>query len=285
MSAAHGNPSAFSSITNYHAAVCLASGASEILCTWQSSARVSFTIKHEFRLAYLTPSSFDQASLTILDRISQLEQKIDDGFTKLQRQTALNSSSQEDHGNRLSPRGDASFSPLRDAPHGGDVLTHSMLENGAQSRHESAPKTMDGPPSSDVILMASHFTVESVLRWPIFTQIFPELEGLIAASPTELIGNSKHVNPRIGDVTKSVQASLLGCEPKSLEGLVQNFIKSNYGKNPIFDIDALCLEARRVEEHGISWDAGSCLIVSIFQFNASCFTQFLLSNIPIRNSF
>jgi hypothetical protein len=137
-----------------------------------------------------------------------------------------------------------------------------MLENSAQSQRESVPETLDGPPSSDVILMASHFTVESVLRWPIFTQICPELEGLIASSPMELIGNSEHVNPRIGDVTNSVQASLLGCEPKSLGVLVQHFIKSNYGKSPIFDIDALCLEARRVEENGISWDAGSCLIVS-----------------------
>jgi hypothetical protein len=210
---------------------------------------------------------------------------MDDRFTKLQRQTALNLSSQEDRANRLPPRRDASFSPLGDAPHGGDVLTPPMLENSAQSQRESVPETLDRPPSSDVILMASHFTVESVLRWPIFTQIFPELEGLIASSPMELIGNSKHVNPRIADVSKSVQATLLGCEPKSLGALVQNFIKSNYGKSPIFDIDALCLEARRVEENGISWDAGSCLIVSIFQFNASRVTLFRLSNLPIRNSF
>ena len=213
---------------------------------------------HEARPAYLTHSRFDQASLTILDRISQLEQQMDDGFTKLQRQTAHNLSSQEDHANLLPPRRDG------DPPHGSDGLTPPMLENSAQFRRKAAPKALDGPPSSDVILMASHFTVESVLRWPIFAQIFPELEGLIALSPMELIGDSKHVNPRIGDVASLFRPLSSDVSPSRWKRLVQNFIKSNYGKNPIFDIDALCLEARRVEEHGISWDAGSCLIVSYF---------------------
>lgn len=126
----------------------------------------------------------------------------------------------------------------------------------AETNH-AALRDLDSPPSSEAIYFASNFTVESILQWPIFSEVSAEVASLAKVPTMELLGRSQQPKGTIS------QPTVLYVTAGEVESLVNRFLKFNFIKNPVLDIDILRQEAQSVIENGLQWDGGSCLVVSI----------------------
>jgi hypothetical protein len=120
---------------------------------------------------------------------------------------------------------------------------------------------MDAPPPSEAIYATSHFMIESILRWPVFAELYPDIVMHTKKPTIELLGQCERTQ-----ALKSQSSTLLEVDAAVLERLIEAFLDYNFVKNPVLDIDILRREAASVAENGLRWDGGSCLVVSYPDF-------------------
>jgi hypothetical protein len=113
----------------------------------------------------------------------------------------------------------------------------------------------DVPPSAEVLLRASEMSIESILKWPIFSEAAPHLIAALEISLIEVEGQTNNIN--------QPSSTLPDLSPDTINRLVQNFLNNNYIKNPVLDVKALWADAREFAESGPQWDARSCLLVGL----------------------
>jgi hypothetical protein len=113
----------------------------------------------------------------------------------------------------------------------------------------------DVPPSAEVLLRASEMSIESILKWPIFSEAAPHLVTALEIPLIEVEGQTNNIG--------QPSSTLPDLSPDTINRLVQNFLNNNYIKNPVLDVKALWADAREFAESGPQWDARSCLLVGL----------------------
>ena len=219
------------------------------------------------------PSQLDRGTLTIIQRISQLENslvnRIDEVFKQHSYAAALPDSLRGPPSN--SPHGwPQSTSENADRGVSQDIGVSNFGSNASGAPNETQyNETIDPgglqddlPPSSEAILQAAEMFIESVLRWPVFSQAAPHLKASFEMPMVEVLGLSKEstIHGR-GDAGK-IRSTFLNLDSEVIDQLVGNFLENNHVKNPILDVDSLRRDAREFAESGPRWDGQSCLIVS-----------------------
>lgn len=117
-------------------------------------------------------------------------------------------------------------------------------------------------------------TADSVLTWPIWNNKYGP-EHLIGSlfRPTEPVrlgshmtggGPDLHQQPSVSEASKeqdifAVPGGLVSLYEERIPALLESFLQNVYTKNPIFDVEELVRHGRRGAEHGLEWDAMSCL--------------------------
>jgi hypothetical protein len=109
-----------------------------------------------------------------------------------------------------------------------------------------------------MILQASEMAIESILKWPVFSQAAPHL---IPAFQLPLIEVCGRPEPNSWNQNLPSSCTLPDLDLETINRLVHNFLDHNYVKNPIFDIQSIWASAREFAESGPQWDAKSCLLV------------------------
>lgn len=130
----------------------------------------------------------------------------------------------------------------------------------------SVPELRDAPPPSEVIFKSSEMTVESLLRWPIFTHLAPDLDPLVRTPAIDGLSEvSSNSNTAQGGfpAAESNVSGIVGLDYETVNAHVENFLTNNLVKNPILDVEALRADAREFSETGPQWDGRSCLIVRL----------------------
>jgi hypothetical protein len=123
----------------------------------------------------------------------------------------------------------------------------------------------DTPPSAEVLLRASEMSIESILKWPIFSEAAPHLVAVFDVPLIEVVGQPKPKN------SSQPSSTLPDLSPDTINHLVQNFLSNNHIKNPVLDEQELWAEAREFAESGPQWDARSCILVCLWCFGISEF--------------
>lgn len=169
-------------------------------------------------------SSFDPASLKILDRLDDLERL----FRGSKNETALEDLSEEP------PRATSSASNTRIGP---------SPQAYATTEHNDTPLRSVLPER-----------VEHVLLWPGFCDGQLRLEPPSAASPSSVTTPM----PGFGSL-----AELTEMEPVRLNHLLDNFFSYVHCKNPILDELSTRRTVKRAFVDGIDWSPASCLALLI----------------------
>ncbi|KAL1960921.1 hypothetical protein VTO42DRAFT_5905 [Malbranchea cinnamomea] len=210
-------------------------------------------------------SKFDRASLAILDRISQLESTV---LQELRQLGRSNSNLCSD--NRQQWRNVSSYIEMNGVTPSPEF----------QTLHQHSPpaavlELRDAPPPSDVIFRSSEMTVESLLKWPIFTRLAPDLEPLVRTPAIDGLSELSAGNGASSSSPESV-SGIIGLDYETVQAHVENFLTNNLVKNPILDVDILRADARVFSETGPQWDGRSCLILLV------CAVSAISSHIAVR---
>ncbi|KAI9038749.1 uncharacterized protein KD926_010484 [Aspergillus affinis] len=185
-------------------------------------------------------SSFDSASLLILDKLNHVLSRLDDIQVPVTR-----------------------LAPLMSQVGGPDITATEADRTPTQidmRDHETEGQDQD---SDELHIPSSRANVDAVLQWPIFGTLFPPnyitdaVFGLECCDEAqELEGTSRGSNQRL-----VMKTSSLGIDEEEIIDLVQAFLELVHIKNPILDIGMLCSYARSVVEDGLKWDPASCLVL------------------------
>lgn len=216
------------------------------------------------------PSQLDRSTLTILQRISQLETSL---ISRIDSKLKDNTASPANHQFLGEPRDlhdYASQTQEQSAPPGphdwptiGSIDWRSPALSGTVQDNLVTPvvSSDDAPPSAEVLLRASdEMSIESILKWPIFSEVAPHLVPTFHVSLIEVIGQPK---PNLAGQSRSTLPDL---SPDTINHLVRNFLNNNHIKNPVLDVRALWTDAREFAESGPQWDGRSCLLVGLLYF-------------------
>ncbi|KAG7413821.1 hypothetical protein Forpe1208_v008237 [Fusarium oxysporum f. sp. rapae] len=180
-------------------------------------------------------SSFDPASIAILERLNQVLESVGDipGLIKTSVETAVKNTA-------LPP------SPASRITHGVDAFSDG---------HELS--------SDDLIAPAAILSVESVLSWPILAGIAAPNHILGALSDTGADGgHAASLSNRIDNLFTANTAPLTNTgDEKEIPRLVRQFLQHVHPVNPILDVDAIYSHSLRVSETGITWDGESCIVL------------------------
>lgn len=113
-------------------------------------------------------------------------------------------------------------------------------------------------------------TVESLLKWPIFTHLAPDLDPLVRTPAIDGLSELNSINCSAaqqggcgyGFAAAENVSGIVGLDYETVHAHVENFLTNNLVKNPILDVETLRADAREFAETGPQWDGRSCLIVS-----------------------
>jgi hypothetical protein len=186
---------------------------------------------------------FDQASLTILDRINYAVQILEHNSTLL--------------------------APLHQVPNSTNVLQQSEL---CLQSPDSLPvlNTDDvfinnATTLEELLQVNTQSTGVPILSWPIFenkvnphniTTAFYGPENGNGVSPPDLRSTlPNHHDSRARSITGA------GIREENVLALIREFLEKVHIKNPILDADHLTDLARDVAENGFKWDTASCLVM------------------------
>ncbi|PVH79103.1 hypothetical protein DL98DRAFT_461561 [Cadophora sp. DSE1049] len=180
----------------------------------------------------LDHASFDPASLLILDKLTQALQK-------------LNEIDQEVKGKNFRVVDD-----LRSTTVAGTTTSPS-----AGACNNATPLSIS--PSDCLEVPTAFGSTEAMLTWPIFngrlSHNFLSQELLIGSLPS---GHGEHRDP-----LKWSQRWNHGINEEDIPALVERFLQLVHSKNPVFHTRQIREAARYVSEHGIGWDASSCVVL------------------------
>ncbi|KAK7408949.1 hypothetical protein QQX98_008893 [Neonectria punicea] len=173
-------------------------------------------------------SSFDPASLLILEKLNQVLSRLDQGQVSGPETTFPTISSEEVE--------------IAAAP-------------AVQKNHEAEVQDQDSDAQSDQLhIPSSRTNVDAILQWPIFGGRFPP--SYITDTVFELECADDAPTASLGTNTTAI-----GVDEEGILDLVQRFLDLVHIKNPILDVRTLWSYARTVLEDGLKWDAASCLVL------------------------
>lgn len=217
------------------------------------------------------PSQLDSGSLAILDRIGQLEKSLRDHIDESLRMRSVlvqvDSSQgmagvQAEHDLTLE-EAVVTFSDPDIATSIFEASESKQLRQQDLSRSYSDSPSEDKPPSAAVLLRASEMSVDSVLKWPVFTKLAPCLTDDLNGPIVEVLTSA----PRNSHQASNTGSVLHNLSPDTVTHLVENFLANNHVKNPILDVETLWIYAREFSESGPQWDGRSCLMVAACNFH------------------
>jgi hypothetical protein len=224
-------------------------------------------------------SQLDRSSLTILERISKLETSLMNHIDQTWRERS-SASTDPNVSCRLSsqPLGsDDRLTPLQEYGSFSGTPGSAAIQNPNSQSHlvskaqqistvkDAGFLLTDAPPSTQMLLRASEMSIESLLKWPVFSEAAPHL---IPAFQVPLVEVAGHPEPNCRTTGLQSSTTIPDLDRDAIDRLVQNFLDNNYVKNPILDVQSLRAFARDFAESGPQWDAKSCLLVGSF---ALCF--------------
>lgn len=140
-----------------------------------------------------------------------------------------------------------------------------VREESLQSNvHPTSPSSHEAPllePSKDFLQIPPHRTSsDTVLTWGVFEHKYPA-NALIGV----LFEPDHNDTPELSTTSsRDVFNAPAGFKPPDDEKiplLVDNFLQNVHTKNPILDVESLVKSSRRCAEHGVGWDAWSCLVL------------------------
>jgi hypothetical protein len=213
------------------------------------------------------PSQLDRSTLTILERISQLESSLINHIDSKLEDRAFSPTNEQFpgeprdlHDYAYQTQGHIATSKPYESPTTGSVDWRSPAVSGIVQNNPGTPVVVpsdDAPPSAEVLLRASEMSIESILKWPIFPEAAPHLVATLEIPLIEVVDR-----PRPNNIRQQSSA-LPDLSPDTINCLVQNFLNNNHIKNPVLDVKALWADAREFAESGPQWDARSCLLVGL----------------------
>ncbi|OJJ44613.1 hypothetical protein ASPZODRAFT_698914 [Penicilliopsis zonata CBS 506.65] len=197
-------------------------------------------------------SSFDPASLVIIERLDRLEQLLQ------------------------------SSSPSRlqhDEPPVIQQVPPSTTEQNREPSEHASP--LSNPPNG---LDFGIFTIEAVMSWPVFAGRFdsrPDLQALLNRGGTMSdYQESADLLPTEDFLAKQVETG-------ACDRLVSSFLNYVHPANPILDVPLLLQYVQYVRINGIAWDAKSCLVLLVCALGSTAeafHAQHLSESISARNS-
>ncbi|CAH0058243.1 unnamed protein product [Clonostachys solani] len=177
-------------------------------------------------------STFDPASLAILDRINHVV-------------SLLETQSQEPVAND-----GPSASGSSHAPH------HSSIPTPADSTRSSSNLS-----DEDILLAfdvpdfpSSINNCESILRWPVFEGLVPDIHSFVLDLDDTDAGRDDRVVEARGSLGRGVQED-------DFISLSKRFLAYVHVKNPILDVSDYKNQVRIAAENGPRWDGQSCLVL------------------------
>lgn len=124
-------------------------------------------------------------------------------------------------------------------------------------RYASQAEFLDrGPATGAEGVPSSNTSPDNVLMWPIFLGNYATKclqDAVFLSKPPDLYDNQ--------GPSKGIKVPF---QEDKVPELMERFFHLVHIKNPIVDQDKLRKNARTVVEDGLSWDAGSCLVVSTY---------------------
>jgi len=130
-------------------------------------------------------------------------------------------------------------------------------------------------PSSRVRVFSPSTRCEAPLKWPIFKGVIAEndariesfilepVESVIGVSITDPMSASSTPSSSRGHPNNRKPNIERGIHEEALVPLCRKFLTQVHLRNPILEEDELMANAKSAAEHGLKWDASSCLVVSI----------------------
>lgn len=187
-------------------------------------------------------NSYDPASLTILDRLNHVVSLLESRpLAVLVNDTGSYNSPHD--ASSIPERHTSTTQPLRVAPiHASRDLTTLVPE-------DDVLQVLDRPD-----LPSASNNCESIMRWPIFQGLVPEVQSFVL----EL---NEDVEARSSDA-RGVSAGR-GVQEEDFIPLSKRFLAYVHVKNPILDVKDYKKKVREAVENGPQWDGASCLVVRI----------------------
>ncbi|KAL4968901.1 uncharacterized protein BDV14DRAFT_211388 [Aspergillus stella-maris] len=178
-------------------------------------------------------SSFDPASLAILDRVNHAIRLIEQ-------------------------RSNSPSTPFSDSPRTRVVTQEHPIANEALNLEstKSPEETVPNNTEYTFVLEAQQLQAQSassnVLQWPLLRDI---------CGPSEV--DKLFFNPVPSDETteRPWSSSGRGIREEDVSALIESFLENVHTKNPILDPSELRNLSRCVGENGFQWDAQSCLVL------------------------
>ncbi|KZL84807.1 vegetative cell wall protein gp1 [Colletotrichum incanum] len=186
-------------------------------------------------------STFDPASLAILDRINHV-------VSLLETRPQL-------------PMDNFDSTVTLPQPTMSPTSISGQPTSTSVAANEEAAHAPDGLPDEDMIRLdiadsaAASPNCEAILKWPIFRDVVPEVESFILE-----LGDDDQESP---DRLKPVTAGNLGrgVQEDDFTVLSKKFLAYVHVKNPILDVADFKTHVRDAAECGPRWDGPSCLVL------------------------
>ncbi|KFZ02170.1 hypothetical protein V500_00408 [Pseudogymnoascus sp. VKM F-4518 (FW-2643)] len=192
-------------------------------------------------------SSFDPASLEMLDRLNRILEVQDNMLTVVE---TINMGMVRQSSPQASP---ATCMPSMSIPT--TSPSASYPSNGIDLESQL--------PNEQVSIPSVHMIPDSILGWPIFEGRYPGKclqEALFASARSCADNDEQTINDTLRHHSSKARAKY-GFQEYEVAGLIQRFIDLVHIKNPILDEGMLKRMANRVVEDGLTWDGSSCLVL------------------------
>ncbi|KAJ9137458.1 C6 transcription factor [Pleurostoma richardsiae] len=213
----------------------------------------SFCRHHRARCIYdedgttAEPSAYDEASQEIISRLEEIKH-----ILQLQPKSSSSNVDQADQ-----PVPSPLFARLKSTfPAAASNLTSDTSHPESYGLHSKSP--------------FAALRSESLLRWPIFDGILTSREKTIDSFVLDAAGDNSSAFPSsysrngqlvTGGTLQALTAAGVGVLEDDFVPLCRKFLVFVHPRNPILEADQLLNTARRASEHGLGWDASSCLVL------------------------
>ncbi|KAF4970536.1 hypothetical protein FSARC_2445 [Fusarium sarcochroum] len=187
-------------------------------------------------------STFDPASIVIIDKLSQVLSRLD------QIQTPVT--------------GPFPVSTQVGVVQPSNPLTTNDTADQSSPGHRGNPEQdqISDEQQDQLHIPSSKTNVDSILQWPIFGNRYPPNYLTDAVYELEAYDGGEGHNLSSSKLG-STKTRSIGIDEDGISDLVRRFLDLVYIKNPILDIDTICAYTQNVVEDGLRWDAPSCLVL------------------------
>ncbi|KAF4342399.1 vegetative cell wall gp1 [Fusarium beomiforme] len=184
-------------------------------------------------------SSYDPASLTILDRLNHVVSLLESRPSAVLVNDGTSPQLVEER-DRLSGVASSGSQPLRVFPMG------TSCQTIAQPPEEDILQVLDRPG-----FLSSSNNCESIMKWPILEELVPDINSFVLESNEDV--QAGHNNTRVSSLGKGVRE-------EDFLPLSKLFLTYAHVKNPILDVKDYKNKVKEVAENGPGWDGTSCLV-------------------------